>query len=74
MFFLTYTDLNLIKVFIKKWVDDMKMKKHTDKSQNEGAPPKKCILFISMKKSNYGMMKGEQIILIFCFALIILVN
>lgn len=29
MFFLTHTDLNLIKLFIKKWVDDMKMKKKT---------------------------------------------
>lgn len=48
MFFLTYTDLNLIKLFTKKWIDDMKMKKktHTDKSLPECAQ-EKCILFIN---------------------------
>lgn len=41
MFFLTHTDLNLIKLFIKKWVDDMKMKKkHSEKSLPECAQEK----------------------------------
>lgn len=42
MFFLTHTDLNLIKLFIKKCVDDMKMKKkkHSEKSLPESAQEK----------------------------------